>query len=82
MIDQKEKQLDELENYKGKWRNLYIFENGQNIGRGIFDTEQEAKQAVDDYLLAIGGNMSGFHVSMEGRIYLNLITVLQIPVSE
>jgi len=48
---QREKRLleegDDIEGYKGKWRNQWIFKTGTFLGGNVFDCEVSAQKHID-----------------------------------
>ena len=38
--------FDELEEYKGKWANLHIFNHKQKLGKVRYNTEQDARDKI------------------------------------
>ena len=55
-----EKEIDELETYKGKWVNLHITTKGQFEGGLVHDSEEAALKAIEEWLVEVNRNYNHF----------------------
>lgn len=77
----------DMPEWKGKWRNNYIYTTGLNPGKKFFDTAKEADNVARKSLnersarLKDGTDTESMGATGAEHLHSNFLSVIQIPVS-